>query len=450
MRRTRLRAARRASMHPSARACCCTGSAISSRRTRSGWPNSKCATTASCMVEMLGADEIHAAAGSSISAGLPTRSRARVLPIDKPGMLELHAPRAARGGRGHHALELAADAGDVEARAGARRGQHHRHQAVRIRLGVRAGVRAAVREGGLPEGRRQRRHRLRRRNRRARSSRIPLWRRIAFTGGDVRRPRVYRGRGRRTSSGSRSNSAANRPTSCSPMPSIENAVKGAISGIFAAPARPASPARGCWCIARSTTSSSSGWSRSAKTAASAIPTVARDRRSVRSRRARSAKGARLHRHRRTGGRSMRARRRRATAPGMRRRLVRRADDLRRRHQRHAHRARGSVRPGAVPSSSSSDEDEAMCTSPTTRHSGSPPGCGPRISAPRDLACRRRLRGRHVWVNTYRAVSYLSPFGGYKQSGIGRENGQEAIHEYLQTKSVFINPQPSISNPFTLQ
>ncbi|MEE8563179.1 MAG: aldehyde dehydrogenase family protein [Alphaproteobacteria bacterium] len=34
----------------------------------------------------------------------------------------------------------------------------------------------------------------------------------------------------------------------------------------------------------------------------------------------------------------------------------------------------------------------------------------------------------IWVNTYRAVSYLSPFGGYKRSGIGRESGQEMIKE----------------------
>jgi aldehyde dehydrogenase (NAD+) len=44
----------------------------------------------------------------------------------------------------------------------------------------------------------------------------------------------------------------------------------------------------------------------------------------------------------------------------------------------------------------------------------------------------------VWVNTYRAVSFLMPFGGYKASGLGRENGVEAIDGYLQSKSVWIN------------
>lgn len=69
---------------------------------------------------------------------------------------------------------------------------------------------------------------------------------------------------------------------------------------------------------------------------------------------------------------------------------------------------------------------------------------------RAMALPKRLRAGTVWVNAYRVVSYLSPFGGFKESGIGRENGIEAIYEFLEAKSVFINPKPSISNPFTLQ
>jgi aldehyde dehydrogenase (NAD+) len=45
------------------------------------------------------------------------------------------------------------------------------------------------------------------------------------------------------------------------------------------------------------------------------------------------------------------------------------------------------------------------------------------------------------------VSYLSPFGGYKRSGIGRENGQEAIKEYLQLKSVWMSTATEVPNPF---
>jgi aldehyde dehydrogenase (NAD+) len=55
----------------------------------------------------------------------------------------------------------------------------------------------------------------------------------------------------------------------------------------------------------------------------------------------------------------------------------------------------------------------------------------------------------VWVNAYRLVSYLAPFGGVKASGIGRENGIRAIYEYLEAKSVFINPTPGVENPFVL-
>ena len=58
-----------------------------------------------------------------------------------------------------------------------------------------------------------------------------------------------------------------------------------------------------------------------------------------------------------------------------------------------------------------------------------------------------LRAGTVWVNTYRAVSYMSPFGGYKQSGIGRENGAEMIYEYLQVKSVWLNYGAATANPF---
>jgi aldehyde dehydrogenase (NAD+) len=44
---------------------------------------------------------------------------------------------------------------------------------------------------------------------------------------------------------------------------------------------------------------------------------------------------------------------------------------------------------------------------------------------------------------------MAPFGGVKASGIGRENGIRAIYEYLEAKSVFINPKPGIANPFVL-
>jgi aldehyde dehydrogenase (NAD+) len=62
----------------------------------------------------------------------------------------------------------------------------------------------------------------------------------------------------------------------------------------------------------------------------------------------------------------------------------------------------------------------------------------------------QLQAGTVWINTYRAVSYLSPFGGYKRSGLGRESGQEMIQEYLQTKSVWISLASEVPNPFIMR
>ncbi|MGJ9413706.1 aldehyde dehydrogenase [Aeromicrobium sp. CF4.19] len=49
-----------------------------------------------------------------------------------------------------------------------------------------------------------------------------------------------------------------------------------------------------------------------------------------------------------------------------------------------------------------------------------------------------VRAGTVWVNTYRSTNYAVPFGGFKQSGIGRENGLEAVHEYTEVKTVWMN------------
>jgi (Z)-2-((N-methylformamido)methylene)-5-hydroxybutyrolactone dehydrogenase len=50
----------------------------------------------------------------------------------------------------------------------------------------------------------------------------------------------------------------------------------------------------------------------------------------------------------------------------------------------------------------------------------------------------RLRAGTIWVNNYRQVGYGTPFGGFRQSGIGRELGPEALHEYTEVKSVWID------------
>ena len=43
----------------------------------------------------------------------------------------------------------------------------------------------------------------------------------------------------------------------------------------------------------------------------------------------------------------------------------------------------------------------------------------------------------VWVNCYNVLTTHCPFGGFKESGLGREMGPEGIHEYLETKTVTI-------------
>lgn len=62
----------------------------------------------------------------------------------------------------------------------------------------------------------------------------------------------------------------------------------------------------------------------------------------------------------------------------------------------------------------------------------------------------QLKAGTVWVNTYRMLSYLSPFGGYKESGLGRESGQETLKEYLQVKSVWISTSDDVPNPFMMR
>jgi len=69
---------------------------------------------------------------------------------------------------------------------------------------------------------------------------------------------------------------------------------------------------------------------------------------------------------------------------------------------------------------------------------------------RALRMADKLKAGTVWVNTYRAVSYMSPFGGYKRSGQGRESGQECIKEFLETKSVWISHETSTANPFIIK
>ena len=63
----------------------------------------------------------------------------------------------------------------------------------------------------------------------------------------------------------------------------------------------------------------------------------------------------------------------------------------------------------------------------------------------------RIRSGITWVNTYRAISPIAPFGGFNQSGYGREAGHEAILDYTRTKTTWINTSDApMANPFVMR
>ncbi|GAB6898522.1 hypothetical protein JCM9957A_16120 [Kineosporia succinea] len=63
----------------------------------------------------------------------------------------------------------------------------------------------------------------------------------------------------------------------------------------------------------------------------------------------------------------------------------------------------------------------------------------------------RLQAGTIWVNTYRAMSPMSPRQGFKNSGVGVEHGQETIKEYTQLKSVWVNTSDApVADPFVLR
>jgi acyl-CoA reductase-like NAD-dependent aldehyde dehydrogenase len=61
----------------------------------------------------------------------------------------------------------------------------------------------------------------------------------------------------------------------------------------------------------------------------------------------------------------------------------------------------------------------------------------------------RIKAGTVWINAYRVVAPSVPFGGYKLSGLGRENGVAALDAYLQDKAVWVELTGGTRDPFTL-
>ena len=61
----------------------------------------------------------------------------------------------------------------------------------------------------------------------------------------------------------------------------------------------------------------------------------------------------------------------------------------------------------------------------------------------------RIRAGTVWINAYRVVAPSVPFGGFGWSGLGRENGVDAVHAYTENKSVWVELTGGTRDPFTL-
>jgi acyl-CoA reductase-like NAD-dependent aldehyde dehydrogenase len=70
---------------------------------------------------------------------------------------------------------------------------------------------------------------------------------------------------------------------------------------------------------------------------------------------------------------------------------------------------------------------------------------------RALRVSKAIRAGIVWINTYRVVSPIAEFGGYKNSGYGRESGFQAIYDYTRPKTVWINTSSEpMANPFVMR
>ncbi len=70
---------------------------------------------------------------------------------------------------------------------------------------------------------------------------------------------------------------------------------------------------------------------------------------------------------------------------------------------------------------------------------------------RALRVARATRAGIVWINTSRVVSPIAEFGGFKDSGYGRESGFQAIYDYTRPKTIWINTSAEpIANPFVMR
>ena len=95
------------------------------------------------------------------------------------------------------------------------------------------------------------------------------------------------------------------------------------------------------------------------------------------------------------------------------------------------------------------EEEVISLANDTKH-----GLAAGIFSKSNSRCLRLSKAVHagiIWVNTYRVVSPIAEFGGFKNSGYGRESGFQAIYDYTRPKTVWMNmsDEPA-ANPFVMK
>jgi acyl-CoA reductase-like NAD-dependent aldehyde dehydrogenase len=91
------------------------------------------------------------------------------------------------------------------------------------------------------------------------------------------------------------------------------------------------------------------------------------------------------------------------------------------------------------------EDEAVALANDTKY-----GLAAGVWSSDIHRCHRvahRLQAGTVWLNAYRVCAPAVPFGGFKASGVGRENGIEGVLEYTETKAVWVELSGAVRDPF---
>lgn len=94
-----------------------------------------------------------------------------------------------------------------------------------------------------------------------------------------------------------------------------------------------------------------------------------------------------------------------------------------------------------------DEDEAVEIANNTRYGLAAAVWTKDVHRAHRVAAK--MNAGTVWINAYRAVAPSIPFGGFKASGLGRENGSDAIDAYLETKAVWVELSGETRDPFVV-